>query len=186
MVLELQRYRFTADEYERMGEAGILSEDDRVELIDGEVVQMAPIGIRHAACVDRLTMLLSRAAPEGVIVRVQNPVRVGEHSEPQPDIALLKPRIDSYTEGHPTSGDILLLVEVADTTLLEDRRVKMPLYGRSGLSEVWLVNLPEDKIEVYSNPLNGVYQRVELAGRGQSLAVPGLPNVSLSVQSILG
>jgi len=126
MAAPLVRHRFTVEEYHRMGQAGILSEDDRVELIEGEIVEMAPVGSRHAACVKRLNALLSRRAGGRALVSVQDPIRLGEHSEPQPDLALLKPREDFYAAAHPGPEDVLLVIEVAETSLEYDREVKLP------------------------------------------------------------
>src|ERR1051325_266182 len=122
-----------------MGKAGILKAGDRVELIEGEIIQMPPIGSRHASCVGRLTRLLVPALRDRAFVYVQNPVRLDELSEPVPDLAVLKPRPDDYSTGHPRSGDTLLVVEVSDTTLSYDRGRKLPLYARQRVQEVWIV-----------------------------------------------
>ncbi len=186
MALQLQRRLFTVAEYHRMAEAGILQEDDRVELIEGEIVAMNPIGSRHAAAVDRLTRLLTQAAGERAIVRVQSPVQLGERSEPQPDLALLKPRPDFYAGAHPGAEDVLLLVEVADASADYDRQVKLPLYARAGVPEAWLVDLDGQAVEVLRHPSAHGYATTERVGRGQSLPVPGLPDARLAVDLILG
>ncbi len=136
---EVTRRRFTVHDYHRMGEAGILHEDDRVELIEGELVEMAAIGTRHLTCVNGLTRMLVRGVGDEAIVSVQNPVRLDEHSEPQPDLTVLRMR--DYRESLPVPEDVLLLIEVSDTTLAYDRGVKLPLYARSGIREVWIVDL---------------------------------------------
>jgi Uma2 family endonuclease len=170
-----------------MGAAGIFSEDDRVELIEGEVIRMSPIGSRHAACVDRIVnALLGRFAGHGVIVRVRNPIRLDEYSEPQPDVALLHPRDDFYAGEHPTPADVLLLVEVADTSIEYDRVIKVPLYARAGIPEVWLVDLTKETIELYAQPLNGAYQTSRQAARGESLTSSSIPTLTSSAESILG
>src|SRR5215467_3550089 len=115
MSVELQRWTFTADDYHRLAEVGILTEDDRVELIDGEIIKMSPIGSRHVACVNKLNTLLSQRVGNAGIVSVQNPIGVDEYSEPEPDIALLQPRPDFYSKSLATAGDVLLVIEVADT-----------------------------------------------------------------------
>ncbi len=186
MAVEVTRRLFSAAEYHRMAEAGILSEDDRVELIEGEIVQMGPIGSRHQACVNRLTRLFSRAIGDEAIVEVQGPVHLGEYSEPQPDLSLLRPRDDFYAHGHPTPADILLLVEVAETSQGYDRDMKVPLYARAGVPEVWLADLAEDAVYVYCQPQGGVYREVRQARRGESLAPRLLPHVTLEVGAILG
>jgi Uma2 family endonuclease len=133
MSVQIDRRVFSVDDYYRMVEVGLLKEDERVELIEGEVIRMSPIGSRHAACVARLTKLFSRLAGDGAIVWVQNPVRLNDFSEPQPDVALLKPRADFYAGAHPAAADVLLIVEVSDTTIGYDRQVKVPLYARGGM-----------------------------------------------------
>jgi Uma2 family endonuclease len=137
MAVQPTRYRFTRADYYRMAEAGILGEGDRVELIEGEIYRMSPIGPMHAGGVDRLNRLFSRTFGDAVIVRVQNPVVLDDYSEPEPDLTLLRPRADFYTGEHPNPEDILLAVEVADSSADWDRRVKAPLYVRSGIPELW-------------------------------------------------
>jgi len=145
------RHQFTVEEFHHMGAAGILHHSDRVELVDGQIIQMAAIGSRHAACVGRLTRLMLPLAEE-LIVWVQNPVRLDRYTELVPDVALLRPRDDFYAEAHPSPEDVLLLIEVAESTLDYDRQTKIPAYGRAGVPEVWLVNLPNRRIEVFRDP----------------------------------
>ena len=180
------RHRFSVEDYHRMAQAGILGEDDRVELIDGEIVDMAPIGPRHAASVDRLVRLLWRGLEDRAIVRVQSPVRLGEHSEPQPDVALLRPRADYYASAHPTAAEVLLVVEVAETSADYDRQVKVPLYARHGVGEVWLVDLERGQVEVYRRPGGGGYGEVVVLGRGERVSPGAFPELSLAVDDILG
>jgi len=186
MSAELARYSFTAEEFERLGEAGILRQDARLELIEGEIIEMPPIGNAHAACVKFLNRLLSRLFDGIFVVGVQDPVRLGDFSEPQPDISLLRWRDDDYNEGHPTPADVLLVIEVSDTTLEYDRKVKMPLYARAGIPEAWVVNLPEECIEVYSDPAGGEYQTVRSYRRGRRLQSHTLAPLRLSVSKVLG
>lgn len=169
-----------------MAEAGIFQEDDRVELLEGEIIRMTPIGSRHATCVRRLNRLFSMAAGERVIVDVQNPIRLGEHSEPQPDLTLLRPRQDFYAEAHPGPADILLVVEVAESSANMDREVKVPLYARARLPEVWLVDLAEERIEVYRQPSPHGYEEVQHLGRGQHVTAQAFPDLVLAVGDILG
>ena len=124
-----------------MADAGIFGEDDRVELLDGEIVEMAPVGSRHAACVNKLTQLFVERSEGRALLAPRNPITLGERSEPQPDLALLRPRADYYASGHPTPDEVLLVVEVGDTTAEWDRRHKLPLYAAAGVAEVWLVDL---------------------------------------------
>ncbi len=151
-MLEVARKRFTVQEFDRMGETGVLAEGDRVELIDGEIVQMNPIGTRHVACVARCDRLLARGAGDAAIVFVQSPIQLGAYSEPQPDLAVVQPRLDFYESARPTASDVLLLVEVADTTLGYDRGTKVPLYARAGVPEVWVVDLGGAQVYVYREP----------------------------------
>ena len=169
-----------------MGEAGILREDDRVELLEGEIVEMTPIGSRHAACVDRLNHFFARGVGPRAIVRVQNPVRLSERSEPQPDLALLRARPDFYARAHPGPSDILLLVEVADTSAEMDREVKMPLYARAGIPEVWIVDLEGECVEVYREPTPQGYQNVRRIRRGQRVSPQAVPDLELAVDDLFG
>src|SRR5437867_6682360 len=135
---------FTVDHYHRLAELGILDEDERVELLDGQIVEMSPIGPRHAGCVKGLVRLLYRKLGDAVFLGVQDPISLGPRSEPQPDIAVLKPRSDAYRDAHPRPGDILLVIEVAETSVESDRDVKLALYAGAGVPEAWLVDLAND------------------------------------------
>ena len=172
---------FTVAEYYQMADAGILKEDDRVELIEGEVVAMSPIGSRHAGCVAKLEALLHRAlSAEPVIVWVQNPLRLSEYSEPQPDICVLRAREDFYTQSHPTAADAVFVVEVADSSLMYDRNAKLSLYARSGIAEVWLVDLVNHVVEVHTAPGAAGYEHV------QRFAGPAvLPRIGIPASEIL-
>lgn len=185
MSAEIARYSFTAEEFQRMGEAGIFRQDARLELIEGEIIEMSPIGSPHAACVTFLTYVLNKLGP-GSQVRVQNPVRLSDFSEPQPDVALLRWRDDFYRAAHPAPADVLLVVEVAETTVAADRKVKVPLYARAGIAEAWLVNIPEGRVEVYSDPAGGVYQRTEVFGRGAEARSHTVAGLSVAVGELLG
>lgn len=186
MSVPLKRHYFTAAEYYRMADAGILTADDRVELIEGEIIEMSPIGKRHASCVNRINRLLGRLASQAAIIQVQNPVRLNDFSEPQPDVSLLRLRDDFYERAEPTPADVLLVVEVADTSAAYDRGVKVPLYARSGIPEVWLVDLAEDRIEIYARPSAGVYQDVRHVSRGESVSSNAVAGLSFAVEEILG
>src|SRR5215210_9388020 len=158
MVQQLAKHWITVDEYERMGEAGIFRPDSRLELLEGEIYERSPIGSRHAACVSFLGNQLNRQLGDKMIVRTQDPVRLDDFSEPQPDIALVRWRDDFYRHAHPTPADVLLVIEVADSTVESDRSYKMPLYAKAGIPEAWLVNLPDGGIELYAGPADGAYQ----------------------------
>ena len=185
MALRLRKGPFTVDAYQRLAELGVLREDDRVELIDGQVVAMTPIGDRHASCVRRLNRLFSRHVLEVAIVDLQNTVVLGEHDAPQPDLALLKPRADAYRK-HPRPPDTLLVIEVADSSVAYDRDIKIPLYARAGIPEAWLVDLPADRIDVYRNPVAGTYASARSAFHGDILILLQLPTVTVAVDEILG
>lgn len=186
MSMPLKHYQFNVAEYYRMAETGILKEGDRVELIEGEVIEMSPIGKRHASCVARLTALFGRLFGARAVLWVQNPIRLSDFSEPQPDVTLLKARADFYAQAQATPGDVLLVVEVADTTLAYDRGVKVPLYARAGIPEVWVVDLQQERIEIYSQPAGGQYGQTLTVGRGESFASPTVAGLRLAAEDILG
>ena len=165
---------FTVDEYYAMAQAGILGEDDRVELIAGEIVVMSPIGSRHAGCLNRLNELLVPSARRRAIVAPQNPLRLNDSSEPQPDIALLRWRNDGYASRHPGPQDTLLVIELADSSLDFDRGAKLALYARNGIAEVWVVNLRANSVEVYRSPGPDGYAESSTHSGSDRLAVPGL------------
>ena len=183
---KITKRRFSVKEYYLMAEAGILSPRDRVELIDGEIVQMAAISSRHAGCVTYLSNTLLPMLGRRVIVRVQNPVRLSERSEPEPDVALLRPRADAYRDAHPGPDEALLIVEVSHSTVEYDRDVKTPLYADAGIPELWLVNLDEDYIEGLSDPDGAGYRARRRYARGERIAPALLPDAALDVSEILG
>jgi Uma2 family endonuclease len=182
---EARRRRFTREEYHRMAEAGILHEDDRVELIEGEIVHMTPIGRRHAACVAELNRLLVPAVGRRALLWPQNPITLPNDTEPQPDIVLLRPRVDRYLEDDAHPDDVLLLIEVADTSQRYDRLVKLPLYGRAGVPEVWIVDLPGEVIEIHRGPSPNGYARTTRTARGGAVSPEAFPDIVLSVDIIL-
>jgi Uma2 family endonuclease len=186
MSRKLAKRWISADEYERMGSAGIFPPGVRLELIEGEIYEMSPIGSPHAACVDALTHLFSEASKRRFIVRVQNPIRLNDFSEPQPDLTLLRWREDFYRGAHPTPADVLLVVEVADTTVVTDRTIKVPLYARAGVSEAWVVNIPEECVEVYTDPSGEAYQTVAQFGRGENVKSPTVSGLAVSVDELFG
>jgi Uma2 family endonuclease len=153
----IRRHRLNVDEYYRMAEVGLLAPDARVELIDGEIIDMAPIGSRHAATVDRLTQILVAAQLKDTIVGTQRPIRLESRSEPQPDLVLLKYRADFYSAAHPNATDVILLVEVSDTTWRYDREIKLPLYARHGIPQVWIIEPGKKQLHCFKEPKNGTY-----------------------------
>ena len=164
------RHRLTVSDFHRMGEAGIFAPGDRVELIDGEVIDLSPIGAIHAAIVARLTAFLCRSVGRGVIVWCQNPLRLDDVSEPEPDIALLRPRADGYMSAHPGPEDVLVVIEVADTSLAYDLGVKVPLYARHGISEAWVIDAATRQTRVFREPSTEGYRRELLVGPEETLA----------------
>ena len=186
MSIRLLRGPFTVDDYHRLGELGILEEDDRVELLDGQIVEMTPIGPEHAGCVDELARLLSRVAGATAIVRVQNPVIIGDRWEPQPDVTLVRARPSGYRTAHPGAADVLLVIEVADVSLRRDREVKLPRYAAAGIREAWLVDLDQDVIEVHREPGAEGYGQMRTLTRGETLTPLAVPAGSISVDEVLG
>ena len=173
-------HRFSVAEYRQMGVGGVFGEDARVELIDGEVVEMTPIGARHAACVNRLNRLLVTALADRAVVSPQNPVQVGNWSEPEPDIAVLRPRPDFYAERLGEPADVLLLIEVADTSGAYDRSVKVPLYLAAGVPEVWVVDVAGGVVDVFRQ--DGQVRR----GPGDTVSPAAIPDLVVAVADILG
>lgn len=186
MSVRRSPHRFTVPEYDRMIDVGILKEDARVELIHGEIVAKMPIGDAHIATVNRLTKLLVRAAGDAATVSIQNPVRLAD-SEPEPDAALLRPRDDDYASGKPGASDILLLIEVAESSLEDDRELKGPLYAENGIAEYWIVNLVDRCLEVHRKPQpNGTYSDVQTLRPGERAEVTALPGVGFDVAALFG
>jgi Uma2 family endonuclease len=185
MATEVLKRLFTVDEFHRMAEAGVFGEDDRVELLDGEIVQMAAIGSRHAACVSRLNEWFGEHVREAAIVSVQNPLVLSEQIELYPDIALLKRRPDFYSQSHPGPADVLLVVEVADTTGDYDCGVKVPRCARTGIPAVWVVDLRDGAIDIYSQPQGDQYRDHQRVGSGQSLEIPGVSDQRIAVDEVL-
>lgn len=176
-----RRHRLTVADYYRMGEIGIFAPDARVELIDGEIIDMPPIGSPHAGKVNLLVKLLAQAVGDHAVLLVQNPVVLGDHSSPQPDLALARPQADFYVSRHPQSGDLILVVEVADSSLRFDRDDKVPLYARHGIPEVWLVDLKAKRLVRYRNPAQGAYASVDQPDLASPLEVAALPETRLEL-----
>ncbi len=179
------RRRFTVAEYYAMAEAGILSPDERVELLDGDVIAMPPIGDWHASRVKRLNNFMLPPLQGRAIVSVQDPTRLDDASEPQPDVMLLRWRDDFYEGGHPGPADVLLLIEVSDTTVDYDRSAKLAAYASAGIPEVWIVNRPDHRIESYADPSGDEYATVRHYGAGESIAPQAFPDVMLEVDRII-
>ncbi len=179
-----ERFRFRRAEYYRMAEAGIIGADDRVELLDGEVVRMSPIGYRHALVVDRLAEHFSSLRGRAT-VRIQNPIVLNDHSEPEPDVALLLPESQRDLSDHPSARDVLLVVEVADNSLYRDRHVKVPLYAAAGVREVWLIDLAAETLTVHLDPQADRYTAVETVDRSRGISPRAFPDLPLSLSDLL-
>jgi len=186
MALQLPRHKFTADEYEQLGRVGIFTEDDRVELIEGEIIEMSPIGRRHMACVDRATDVFTSCLKGKALISVQNPLRLNNYNEPQPDIVVLKPRADYYASKSHTPEDTFLVLEVSDTSLGYDINVKLPIYAAAGIAEVWIENLREDLLLVCRDPAGRGYSAQLTLRRGDSISPVAFPIVVLKLEDLLG
>ena len=182
----ITRKKFRADEVYKMTHIGILPEESGWELIDGEIIHRMTVGSRHASIVKRLNRIFTDLRGKAAIISVQDPIHIDEYNEPEPDIALLKPREDFYAENHPQPEDVLLLVEVSDSTVEYDRDHKKNLYAEAGIEEFWLVNLRENTVEVYSQPKNGSYRLTRILEKGEVLQSVAVENLSLAVEEILG
>ena len=186
MTLQLKRRQFTLGQYHQMIATGVLPEGDRVELIEGEILEMAAIGSKHTAQVKRLNRLLSSRLDESILISIQDPIELGPRSEPEPDVALLRWRADYYVASHPQAADVYLIIEVADSTVEFDREVKGPLYARSGIVECWLIDVSAETITLYRLPTPDGYQHVEICRRGMAIVVAALPDLGFTVDQILG
>jgi Uma2 family endonuclease len=183
----IRRRRFSVDEYHRLGETGIIGPDERVELIEGEIIEMSPIGKDHASVVDRLTMLFVTRVAGRAHVRVQGPVTLRDlASEPQPDLLLLRPQADYYRSGHPGAPHVLLAIEVMESSVAYDRRRKLPLYARAGFPEVWLVDVNVDVTSVYRDPTPAGYRQERTVRRDDPIAPLALPDLALHGRDLTG
>ena len=177
------RRRFTIAEYQRMGDVGIFSENERIELLAGEILQMSPIGVRHARCVNRLNRLLNRQTGTDMLVSVQNPVYLPGESALQPDLAIVRDRDPG--DLWPTLADIVLVIEVSDSTFAYDQKTKLPIYAAAGIAEAWIVDLAAETVERHTDPRDGSYRLVASARPGESLASTVLPALTIPVADIL-
>ncbi len=180
----IRRHQFNADEYHLMAQTGVLKQNDRVELIHGEIVDMTPIGNDHAGIIDQLAQFFHDATRKQAIVRVQNPIRISDISEPQPDLILLRPRSDFYRKGHPGPQDALLLIEVADSSLDFDRNIKIPLYANAAIPEVWIANLTGKSLEVFRNPSKGQYNQTQTFKSPASVSPLAFPDHPLKLADL--
>jgi Uma2 family endonuclease len=181
-----RRHRITVEEYHRMAEVGLLAPDARVELIEGVIIDMPPIGNRHSAAVDRLNRLLGHAVGERAIIRCQGPIQLDDVSEPQPDFALLVPREDFYEYRAPTAADTLLAIEVSDTTLRYDLQTKKSLYAQHGIQELWVIDVERKKLHAFRNPTSETYADVSTPHKPGVTPITSLPGVTVDLSSLFG
>jgi Uma2 family endonuclease len=184
MAASIARWQFSVTDYVSMREVGILREDDNVELIDGEVRPMAPIGPFHAAITNLLVKLITQQLGDRAIVSIQNPVNLNMYSQPQPDIAVLQPRDDFYVSAHPRPDDILLVIEVADSSLEYDRSEKLPRYAQAGIPEAWIVDISKQTIEQYTSPQHERYHRMHIIPFGDRISATTIDQLVIAVQSL--
>jgi Uma2 family endonuclease len=186
MLADVTKRLFTVDEYYRMADAGIFTEDDRVELIEGEIIQMSPIGHQHMVCVNRANDLLVSALKGRAVVSIQNPLRLNRYNEPQLDVVVFKWRADYYASKPYTLDDALFVVEVSDTTLRYDTRIKLPVYAAAGVPEVWIENLQENLLLVCRDPVSKAY-KTQLTLRHGDFAIPlTFSDVRFRIEDLLG
>ena len=179
------RYRFNVDEYYRMVDAGILMDDDPVELWEGEIIVMSPIGTRHAKCVTVQNELFVQQSAGRAVVRLGLPVRLSTDTEPEPDLAVVRPRADTYGESHPTPQEVFLIIEVSDSTLAYDGDIKIPRYAREGFPEAWIWDLRTDRVYVYTEPSPEGYRSMRVYGRGDVVSPVAFPDVRIPVDAAL-
>jgi Uma2 family endonuclease len=179
-------YKFSIAQFEQMISEGIFAEEERVVLIDGEIIEIMPINHPRAAVVSNLEFILRERLGRSAYVWAQQPLVLNSRSRPQPDVTVLRWRDDRYIPAPPTAQDVLLLIEVADTSLAADRSWKRDKYAAAGIPEYWVVNIQARQVEVFSGPASGKYKSSRVAGRGESLQVPGAGDVSLTIEEIFG
>ena len=176
--------KFTRDIYHKMAESAIFQESDRLELIKGEIIEMSPVGTRHASCVNKLNQLLGKKLPSETIISVQNPIVLTNNSEPQPDLVILKYRPDFYANEHPHPEDILLLIEVSDSSIDYDKNVKIPLYAENKISEVWLVNLNDNCVEIHQKPYQNYYQIIQKLSSINNAILSNFPTIEIKISEL--
>ena len=184
--LALSRHRLTVEDYYRMSELGMLDPLKKTELIDGEIIEVNSMNSRHAGTVNRVTRLLYAACAGKALITSQTPLRLSNRSEPQPDLMVLKPRPDEYTTSHPTPPDVLLLIEVADSSARLDREIKVPLYARHGIGECWVVDMDLGLFRLHRHPAKGHYLEVSTTPTPGVMPLPGLPGATIDLTGILG
>ncbi|MBR8826777.1 MAG: Uma2 family endonuclease [Gomphosphaeria aponina SAG 52.96 = DSM 107014] len=183
--MQLLTRKFTVTDYQKMAEMGIFQPEERVELIEGEIIKMSPIGFKHGVCIISLTNILAKKLGERALISVQNTIQLDNNSQPQPDVVLLKNDLEVYKTRHPQPADIFLIIEVADTTIKSDRSVKIPLYARANIPEVWLVDINEQTVEVYGNNQLNNYQTMAKFTGDETVTIMAFPDVKIPVNQII-
>ena len=186
MPADVAKKLFTVAEYHRIIEAGVFGPEDRLELIDGEIIQMTPIGHHHMVCVNRANTLFVRAFGDNAVVSPQNPVQLSDWTEPQPDLVVFKPRTDFYAAKRPTPEDVLFVVEVADSTLRYDRNIKLPRFAAAGIPEVWIEDLNGDTLLVFRDRQGDQYSTALTLRRGESVSPAAFPDIPFAIDDLLG
>jgi len=186
MAVQIAKHLFTVDEYYRIAEIGLLGPEPRVELIEGEIIDMSPMGLPHASCVARLNRMFWRGLGDRVVLWPQLPLRLNLRSEPEPDLAILAPRQDAYKSGHPVALDVFLVTEVSDSTLDYDRYVKGPLYAGANIPDYWIANLADGQVEVHRDPTPDGYQTIQVMRPGDVIRPLAFPDLEVAVADILG
>lgn len=179
------KHVFTTEEWHRFAATGAFAADYRAELIEGEIIDMSPVGVDHSACVNYLNRYFNKKLSDDIWVSVQNPITLGDFSEPEPDLLIVPYRDDFYRHAHPSAEDVLLLIEVADSSLAQDRNVKAPLYARFAIAEYWIINLSEKCVELYRKPQQGIYQEKLVLRDKDSLQALNFPNIELTVNQVV-
>ncbi|MGI8639585.1 MAG: Uma2 family endonuclease [Pyrinomonadaceae bacterium] len=191
-VVELEKVskvapkRFSVEDFRKMTEAGILPEESGWEIIDGKIIDKIKISSRNAGAVRRLNKVLANLVGNQTLISIRNPIHIDDYNEPEPDIALLKRRSDFYRKGHPLPQDVLLLIEVSDSTIEYDREIKKVIYAEAEIVEFWLVNLQDNTVEVYSQPKNGNYRLARILESGETIEATAVENLKLQIDEILG
>ena len=183
---DAERKRFTVDDFYKMAEVGILVDNIRSELIDGEIIEMSPMGVAHCAAVNRASQYFILLFKEKVQVSVQLPVRLSEFNEPEPDLAFLKPRQDFYKTRHPGAADVFMILEISDSSHNYDRNVKLPMYASSRIPEVWIEAVAENVVHVFRDPVGRTYRTALTLHPGETISLLALPEVVVSVSDLLG
>lgn len=183
-MIATTRHQFTVSDYHRMIESGIFKENDRVELLDGEIYQMSPFGPMHIKLTNRLTKILVQQVGDDAIVSVQNTVQLNDWSEPQPDIAIVHPRVDSYDGELIQANDVYLLIEIADSSLHYDREEKLPRYASAAIPEVWIIDVKQHMIEQYTQPLEHQYTLLHRWLKGQTLTATTFPQIQITIDEL--